>query len=180
MTREEAVERIKMILEEATANEDAVSYVTSDDADALDMAIKALEPCEDCVSRQEVIGLFALNADAVRPYSQTWEEVKTLPPVTPTHKKGKWVTKFHGFPPEPLTVCSECGFDKDYTIRPRYFHKINFCPNCGAEMESENKKSCDNCIHHTDADEIHGITPCGSCGVEKKNFEQKTEMESEE
>jgi hypothetical protein len=43
MTREEAVERIKMILEEATASEDAVSYVTSDDADALDMAIKALE-----------------------------------------------------------------------------------------------------------------------------------------
>ena len=43
MTREEAVERIKMILEEATANEDAVSYVTSDDTDALDMAIKAIE-----------------------------------------------------------------------------------------------------------------------------------------
>jgi hypothetical protein len=43
MTREEAIERIKMILEEATANEDAVSYVTSYDAEALDMAIKALE-----------------------------------------------------------------------------------------------------------------------------------------
>ena len=43
MTREEAIERIKMILEEATANEDAVSYVTSDDTDALDMSINALE-----------------------------------------------------------------------------------------------------------------------------------------
>lgn len=43
MTREEAIERIKMILEECTEDENAVSYVTSDDADALGMAIKALE-----------------------------------------------------------------------------------------------------------------------------------------
>lgn len=43
MTREESAERLKMILEEATADEDAVCYVTSDDADALEMAIKALE-----------------------------------------------------------------------------------------------------------------------------------------
>lgn len=43
MTRDEARKRLKMILEEATEYENAVCYVTSDDADALDMAIKALE-----------------------------------------------------------------------------------------------------------------------------------------
>lgn len=43
MMREEATERLRLILEEATADEDAVCYVTSDDADALDMAIKSLE-----------------------------------------------------------------------------------------------------------------------------------------
>jgi len=43
MTREEAIEKLKAILAEATEDEDAVCYVTSDDADALDMAIKALE-----------------------------------------------------------------------------------------------------------------------------------------
>ena len=50
MSREEAIEKIKMILEECTEDEDAVSYVTSYDADALDMAIKALEqePCKKC------------------------------------------------------------------------------------------------------------------------------------
>lgn len=37
----------------------------------------------DCVSRQAVLGLFAQNADAVRPYSKTWEEVKALPSVNP-------------------------------------------------------------------------------------------------
>ena len=35
------------------------------------------------------------------------------------------------------------------------------------------KKFCSDCKHHTDAEEIHGVTPCGSCGVDKKNFEQK-------
>ncbi len=43
MTREEATERIKIILAEATEDEYAVCYVTSDDADALVFAIKALE-----------------------------------------------------------------------------------------------------------------------------------------
>ena len=43
MTREESIERLKMILGEATTDENAVCYVTSDDAGALDMAIKALE-----------------------------------------------------------------------------------------------------------------------------------------
>ena len=43
MTREEATEMLKIILEEATEDEEAVCYVTSCDADALDMAIKALE-----------------------------------------------------------------------------------------------------------------------------------------
>ena len=43
MTREEATEKLKIILEEATEYEEAVCYVTSCDADALDMAIRALE-----------------------------------------------------------------------------------------------------------------------------------------
>lgn len=47
-----------------------------------------IEPCEDAISRQAVLDLFAQNADTVRPYSQTWKEVKNLPPVTP---KPKWI-----------------------------------------------------------------------------------------
>lgn len=49
-----------------------------------------------------------------------------------------------------------------------------------AKIDSEFKKNCNKCMHYTDADEIQGITPCGSCGVEKKNFEQKTEIDDEE
>lgn len=59
MTREEAIKRIKGILRECKEyNEDdeiAICFVTPYDADALHMAIKALEqePCEDCISREQ-------------------------------------------------------------------------------------------------------------------------------
>lgn len=46
MTEKEAIERIKMILREAPEDENAVSYVTSYDAEALDLAIKALRQVE--------------------------------------------------------------------------------------------------------------------------------------
>lgn len=42
MTREEAIQDLKDILEEATSDKDAVCYVTSEDAEALNMAIEAL------------------------------------------------------------------------------------------------------------------------------------------
>ena len=55
--------------------------------EAYDVAIKALEQqtCEDAVSRAAVLDIFADNADATRPYSTAWEEVKALPPVNPQH-----------------------------------------------------------------------------------------------
>lgn len=43
MTEKEAISEIKAILEEATETEDAVCYVTSVDAEPLNLAIKALE-----------------------------------------------------------------------------------------------------------------------------------------
>ena len=43
MNREEAVSNLKMILEEVTETDEAICYVTSNDAEALILAIKALE-----------------------------------------------------------------------------------------------------------------------------------------
>ena len=43
MTKEEAIQDLKDILEEATSDKDAVCYVTSEDAEALNMAIEALQ-----------------------------------------------------------------------------------------------------------------------------------------
>lgn len=49
-------------------------------------------------------------------------------------KTGHWITISHGFPAEPTSVCSECGFDRDFYIRTRGFDKIKYCPNCGCRM----------------------------------------------
>ena len=101
MTRKEAIERIKIILEECIENEDAVSYVTSYDADALDMAIKALkqEPCEDCISRQAAIDV----ADAVwsvtgdKNVAKVWDQIKDLPSAQPE-----------------IIRCTECKHYREY------------------------------------------------------------------
>ena len=94
MSREEAIEKIKMILAECTEDEDAVCYVTFDDADALDMAIKALEqePCEEAISKAgvfEILGnLMSIPYDFDRPItekdvSESMDEIRNLPSVTP-------------------------------------------------------------------------------------------------
>ena len=70
MTREEAINHIKDILAEATETEDAVCYVTNGDAEALEMAIEALEFYDK--------------------YEQLWEEIKTA------GKQGKEVEIRHG------------------------------------------------------------------------------------
>ena len=48
MTREEAIENLKMILEEATSEKNSVCYVTSCDEEPLKMAIESLENHAEC------------------------------------------------------------------------------------------------------------------------------------
>lgn len=134
--REEAINYLKNSM--AIGEDDGSRYHN----EILEFTIKALEQetCNDAVSRKAVVE-YIKNSDAELGHDSEnemfVEDILNMPPATPTRKKGKWVTKFHGFPPEPSTFCSECGFDRDYNIRPRYYHKIKFCPICGAEMEGE-------------------------------------------
>lgn len=133
MTREEAWRKAKGYLYDALDGEKAEEI------------IKALEqePCEDCISREKAIVQLSWDLSDV-PLPKIKESLDKLPSVTPTRKQGKWVTKFHGFPPEPYTACSNCDYDIDFeisklvkadafTIKP---YRPKFCPNCGAEMES--------------------------------------------
>ena len=78
MTREEAIEVLKDIYNYTRFD----TYITNEERT---MAIKALEqePCEDCISRQAVLDIFAEKADTTRPYSEAWETVKKLPSVNP-------------------------------------------------------------------------------------------------
>ncbi len=139
--------------------------------DAIDMAIKALEqePCEDAVSRQAVKdGMIKYGFRA--PDMTVTEFIEDeLQPVIPAREIGQWITDGSS----GMCYCSKCGFGKSQLAN-------GWCAACGARMKDENKKSCNDCAHHTNADEIHGITPCDSCGVDLKNFKRKTEMDSKE
>lgn len=91
---------------------------------------------EDTVKREAVLNTLdamdaALDEDrTVEAYKELLKECyKTLPPVAPKQKTGKWIagkTIGDGF------TCSECG--TQYKVYP-IVH--NYCPHCGAKMEGE-------------------------------------------
>jgi hypothetical protein len=131
MTREEAIKFLKGYLDEEVYTEKC--------RNAHKMAIKALEqePCEDAVSRQAALtvikdwwgrGVIAID------------DIRKLPPVTPTRKKGKWI-KYEKYFIEsdsyrqikkPVMECSICRWKI-----AGFVGIMNYCPNCGAEMEGE-------------------------------------------
>ena len=135
MTREEAIENLKELLE--------CSYVDrfeDSENEALDMAIKALdqEPCDDAISRQAYIERFRKWG-----YSEYGRRIDnealairvamSLPPVNPQPKTGHWRAIYQG--DEIIDYrCSECEFGNTFG---KSTYRMNYCPNCGARMESE-------------------------------------------
>lgn len=88
--------------------------------------------CEDCVSRQYIIEkLNRVNGTAET--DKLFEIVENAPPVTPTRKKGKWIKVKNGRGGHECNVCQM--YAPSYQSGDEYLSK--FCPNCGAEMESE-------------------------------------------
>lgn len=161
MTREEAVEIFKERLRIAESYLDITDLGGYDNA--MRMAIKSLEldpcnrteygtdgniyemsisngkeyelkPCEDAISRQDVIAdiydKYMSSDGAV--YNDTAKEIfgiiRNQPSVTPARSKGNW---------QPIRCdmysCSVC--DGIYTDLSGERENMNFCPNCGVEME---------------------------------------------
>ena len=94
MTREEAIE----ILYQYSVRD---TTYPKEDIEAFELAIKLLdqEPCEDVVSRQEVLNTLDKRFDSI-PVGQTTEilllrkDLRELPPVTPTG----WITVIERMP----------------------------------------------------------------------------------
>ena len=84
MTREEAKEYIYECLDHSEATE----------------IVKAFEqePCEDAVSREKVWYIITGGKYSDESYEQfidrLVEKLNDLPPVTPTHKVGKWIYEY--------------------------------------------------------------------------------------
>jgi len=164
MTREKALFEAKNVLDEATAYEDAVCYVTGDDREWLDMAIEALEqePCGDAISRKSIKQKlqehhdFFVNAyggfsnlpqndkSRVDEITNCIAMVVNEPSITPQPKIGRWITKDgkeQGYDISGVKtwyiqiMCSECGFIE--TAIEGHTGQYHYCPNCGAKMEEE-------------------------------------------
>lgn len=97
-----------------------------------DECIKALEqnPCEDCVSREEVIKInqkyHGYMPNEVN--HKMWKEFNELSSVQPIRIHAKWMHVNEGYNDEAW-VCSNCKKDSPFDY--------DFCPNCGEKMESE-------------------------------------------
>lgn len=105
----------------------------------LEEKIKALEQeiCEDAVSRKDVL----LQLTGANLSTKSTDElialfnkrIKSLPSVTPTRKKGKWIKH------EDYYDCSLCGCLAPCTeTADSFIWKLSsYCPDCGAEMEND-------------------------------------------
>lgn len=114
-------------------------------SDVFDVAIEALsaEPCEDAISRQAVLDLI-YNSWKHNGVGENYGELsidalKALPPVTPKQKMGRWIesdallmaSNEDGCMKFPAKECSVCH-------KPHIkAYWMDYCPNCGAKMESE-------------------------------------------
>lgn len=105
------------------------------------------EPCEDAISKAsvfEILGnLMSIPYDFDRPInkddvSESMDEIRVLPPVTPTSKVGKWVFTKTIFDKYGYTVeCSSCCKKWKTYDEIRWKKENKFCPNCGNKKESE-------------------------------------------
>lgn len=163
MLREEA----KMILEEVKIMDDSMYQYNTKYLEALDMAIEALnqltsyeqtinkltkaiseqEPCEDAISRQEVLNQIFYSTDNsgdVVLGSVLRRRIENLTSVKPQklctncqveEKTGHWFVDERPESDREI-ICSNCEQPIFKYHKLDFDYRPNYCPNCGARMES--------------------------------------------
>lgn len=87
MTREEKISHLKDILSEINENDNAVCYLTSEDNELIESAIKALEQplCEDAISREDAMNMILGYGNEIK--AEVMNDIKAsmikLPSVQP-------------------------------------------------------------------------------------------------
>ena len=144
MTREEALRELMDIRDEATAYPDAVCYVTSEDEDALNVAIEALSaesPKGDLISRWWLLELYGdyIGDDGESKYYVPLEVVRQNikdAPSAEARQTGEWVrckkqNKADLDNGNALYECSNCG----HTDLHAETQEVPYCWYCGARMK---------------------------------------------
>jgi hypothetical protein len=119
--------------------EEAINYLKSSGmSDEQIRTVVDAFTCEDCVSRQAVLGIVRFenkwlfdarsnNVDTDIAFNGIISKIYDLPPIQPKIKAGHWILTDDDF-----VYCSEC--EDSYYPRP-IDADWYYCPNCGAKME---------------------------------------------
>ena len=89
---------------------------------------------DDSISRQAAIDAVMRNAYNTQ---RIYEAIKALPPAQPERINGHWIIR-ETSSGDTEARCSHCGFTTLVDEPGNGLHMVsdlNFCPNCGAEME---------------------------------------------
>ena len=136
MTREEAIKELKIIREDYWDEYE-------DPMPALDMAIKALELCEDAISRQDALDALHMclstnsydddvTGDSYICYEEAEYEIEKLQSVQPKPKTGHWIYKNYNW---RCSKCNEPPKTMGYVGTADFMAKhFKFCNHCGAKM----------------------------------------------
>ena len=91
--------------------------------------------CDDAISREAV--LQKLNEldwqELYLPIHFKEHIIDELPSVTPSRRKGRWIEERNDYGEIQGWHCDKCYEDSGFTTDCKW----NYCPSCGAEMESE-------------------------------------------
>jgi len=104
-----------------------------------------INPCEDCISREQTLKAFAEKCGgecACCEYNgsgydnaENCKLIKSMPSVTPSRPKGKWIHWTDDYKDYVTCSCCEYGEEGEVLLSD----KTPFCPNCGADMRGEGK-----------------------------------------
>jgi hypothetical protein len=129
-------------------NDEIIQGLYRGDSRAIKEAIKVLEQetCEDAISKAsvfEIMGnLMSIPYECDRQItekgvSESMDEVRELPPVTPTRKKGKWIKEMSWLGWDGCSYqCSECGRSIHLDTEVEDLIDYPYC-HCGVEMGIE-------------------------------------------
>jgi hypothetical protein len=112
------------------------------------------EQCDDCISRKAVLDYIyndlglgdeenGKDVERLMELDSSYRYVKSLPPVTPQPKVGRWIKnkEYGGYETTLIDCCcSVCGeralLKKSYSMDGQsiVLCPSNYCPNCGAKM----------------------------------------------